>query len=245
MLGDMDISKLAKTWDKEAKSYRFKNDRQVDYLANCYHLRACLGDLNGKKILEVGSGSGQISAYLASRGGKIHLVDISRRSLEFARKYFELKHLQVKIYNQDAFAMKFPMNSFDYVWNGGVIEHFVDEEKILMIKNMWKLVKPGGKLVITVPSAEDYPFMIAKKILELRKKWAFGFEDDLTRKRIAMLATKAGVKDFSVFAYNPIVGFWFFPYGREITNILGLNKLKYHKMRSSHGHVLVLLAEKP
>jgi hypothetical protein len=114
-----------------------------------------------------------------------------------------------------------------------------------MIKNMWKLVKPGGRLLITVPNANDILFMAAKKILEIRKKWAFGSEDDLTVRRVKSLARSAGIQKFSVYAYNPVVGIWFFPYGRELTNILGLNTLKLHKLKSPFGHVILFCAKKP
>ncbi|MFA5300777.1 MAG: class I SAM-dependent methyltransferase [Lutibacter sp.] len=239
------IRKLVSTWNREARSYRFDKDSQVDYLANFYHLVHNFVNLKGKKILEVGSGTGQESAYLASMGGIIHLVDISSTSLKFSEKYFASKNLSVKLYHQNAFTMKFPAESFDYVWNGGVIEHFNDKDKVLILKKMWKLVKPGGKLLITVPNALDFPFMMAKKILELRKKWSFGDEDDLTIQRMKKLAKFAEIKTFSIYAYNPIVGFWFFPYGREIMDFLGLNTLRIHKTKTPFGHVIMFCAKKP
>lgn len=241
----MDIEELSKSWNLEAKSYSFLNEKLPDYQADFYHLKNCLGDLKNKKILEVGSGSGLASAYLASKGGVLYLLDISKKSLEFSKKYFRSKNLPVKLCHQDAFKMKFSSSSFDYVWNGGVIEHFSDEEKVLLIKKMWKLVKPGGKLLISVPNAHDLPFMVAKKILQIRGKWAFGKEDDLTIYRIKRLAKLAGIKKYSTYAYNPVVGFWFFPYGREITNILGLNSLATHKTKSPFGHVIMFYAKKP
>jgi 2-polyprenyl-3-methyl-5-hydroxy-6-metoxy-1,4-benzoquinol methylase len=241
----MNISKLTRTWDEESKSYKYENDSLAEYLANCQHLTANLGVLKDKKVLEAGSGSGQISAYLAAKGAVVHLVDISKKSLDFSRKYFNSKRLFVKLHNQNIFAMNFPKESFDYVWNGGVIEHFDDREKILMINKMWKLVKPGGKLVITVPNANDFPFMIAKKILELRNKWAFGKEDDLTIKRLSVLTKAAGIMKFTIYAYNPTIGFWFFPYGREISNMLNLNTLANHKARTPFGHTVIMSARKP
>lgn len=236
---------LIATWDKESKSYKFSSENQPDYLADFYHLENCLENVKNKRILEVGSGTGQASAYLASKGGIVHLVDISKEALNFSKKYFASKNLSVKLYQQNAFAMEFPDKSFDYVWNGGVIEHFGDKDKVLMIKKMWKLVKPGGKLLITVPNAHDFPFMMAKKLLQIRGKWSFGEEDDLTIKRMSNLARKAGVVKFSIFAHNPIVGWWFFPYGREITNFLKLNTVKHHKKRSMFGHSIVFCAKKP
>jgi len=239
------ITTLPKIWEKESGSYRFDKATQVDYLANNYHLVKCLGNPKGKKILEVGCGSGQSSAYLAEKGGDVHLVDISEKALKFAKDYFTFKKLPVKIYKQNAFSMNFPRESFDCVWNGGVIEHFSDKEKKIIIRNMWNLVKPGGKLLIMVPNAHDLLFRIAKKILEIRKKWAFGYEDDMTARRMETLARQAGIKEYSIYAFNPIVGIWFFPYGREITDFLNLNTLKLHKTKSPLGHVIVLVAKKP
>lgn len=237
-------SKVAKIWDKESEGYKFNSDTQPNYLADFYHLRHCLGNVREKEILEVGSGSGQASAHLASKGAIVHLVDISSRSLKFCESYFNSKKLPVKLYLQDAFKMNFPKNSFDYVWNGGVIEHFKDKDKILMIRKMWKLVKPGGKLLITAPSAHDVFFMIAKKILQIRKKWAFGYEDDLTIDRMKKLAEMAGIRKYLIYSYNPIVGLWFFPYGREITNLLKMNTFDKHKLKSPFGHVIIFYAQK-
>jgi 2-polyprenyl-3-methyl-5-hydroxy-6-metoxy-1,4-benzoquinol methylase len=235
---------LADIWSREAKNYTSTAENSPDYLAHYEIVEEAIGNLSGKKIVDVGSGTGITSAYLASRGAKLYLVDISQTALDFGKKYFRSKGLTVKCYKENAFRMNFPANSFDAAWNGGVIEHFNDEEKIEMMKKMWKIIKPGGVLLITAPNARDIPFMTAKQILILRKKWAFGIEDDLTVKRFRGLAKKAGIKNYSVFTYNPIVGWWFFPFGKEITDLLGLNTVKLHKLRSPFGHNVVFTAIK-
>jgi 2-polyprenyl-3-methyl-5-hydroxy-6-metoxy-1,4-benzoquinol methylase len=235
---------LVKVWSREAENYSADADISPDYLAHYAEVESVIGNLKGKKILDVGSGTGITSAYLAGKGADLYLVDISLKAIGFQKKYFSARGLIGKFFKQDAFAMKFPADYFDAVWNGGVIEHFSDEEKVEMMKKMWKLVKPGGILLITAPNAHDLPFMAAKKILQWRKKWAFGFEDDLTAERMIDLAKKAGVSNCAIYAYNPIVGWWFFPYGKEITNFLGLNKTVFHKIKCFWGHNLVFSAQK-
>jgi 2-polyprenyl-3-methyl-5-hydroxy-6-metoxy-1,4-benzoquinol methylase len=239
------VRKMAEIWDKEANSYCASADTSPDYLAHYSVVESALGPVRGKKICDLGSGTGITSGYLASKGAAVHLVDISKKALEFQRNYFKSKRLTARYYCQDIFNLKLPPEQFDGVWNGGVIEHFPDNEKVEMLKIMWRLLKPGGTLLVSAPSAEDWPFMLAKKILEWRKKWAFGFEDDLTANRMKTLAIKAGIKNFSVYAYNPVVGWWFFPYGREITTRLGLNNPARHKAKGAWGHNLVLTAKKP
>jgi len=233
------IKKIENTWDKESESYSFKNSLQADYLANYYHIENSLGNLKGMKILEVGSGSGQVSAYLASKGACVYLVDISKKSLRFSKNFFKFRKLPVCLYKQDAFKMKFKDESFDCVWNSGVLEHYDDEHKLTMLKEMWRLVKKGGKLIICVPNSFDLFFLLAKYILKLRKKWAFGYEDNVNRFKITKLVSLLGNLNYKIYSYNPIVGFWFLPYGREITNVLGFNNFKYHKKKSFFGHIII------
>lgn len=236
---------ISETWDKVAYGYNFFAESQPDYLSNYYHLGKNIGRLGDKKILEVGSGSGQVSAYLASKGALVHLVDISEKSLKFSKNFFKLKKLQVKIYKQDAFKMKFEDESFDCVWNAGVLEHYDDKRKQEMLTEMWRLVKKGGKLIVCVPNSFDLFFLLAKYILKLRKKWVFGYEDNVTKFKIIKLIGSLGNLNYKIYSYNPIVGFWFLPYGREITNTLGLNNFDYHKKESFFGHVIMCVVEKP
>jgi 2-polyprenyl-3-methyl-5-hydroxy-6-metoxy-1,4-benzoquinol methylase len=246
-MGDMqkhNEKELADIWSREAENYTSSAESSPDYLAHYEIVEEAIGKLKGKKIVDVGSGTGITSAYLSSKGAQLHLVDISQTALDFGKKYFQSKGMSVRCYKQNAFKMNFAPNTFDVAWNGGVIEHFNDDEKVEMMKKMWKIIKPGGVLLITAPNARDLPFMAAKQILIWRKKWAFGIEDDLTIERFKGLALRAGIKKYSIFTYNPIVGWWFFPYGKEITNLLGLNSVKMHKLRSPFGHNVVFAAVK-
>jgi 2-polyprenyl-3-methyl-5-hydroxy-6-metoxy-1,4-benzoquinol methylase len=239
------VSELDAIWSREAESYQAVAAKSPDYLAHFEVVAEALKPVRGKKILDVGSGTAITSGYLAGMGGRMYLVDISQKALEFGKKYFRAKKLAGKFFKQDAFEMKFAKESFDGVWNGGVIEHFDDNKKIEMMKIMWNLVKPGGVLLITCPNYLDLPFMLAKQILIWRNKWTFGWEDDLTHSRLAELAIKSGITTFEIFAYNPIVGWWFFPFGKEMTQKLGLNTKHLHKAKSVFGHNLVFRAIKP
>ena len=232
--------KLQKIWDKEAQSYTLLAEASPDYLAYFQTLEEVIGGLKNKRILDVGSGTAIASAYFAQKGAELTLIDISKKALAFGRKYFHHKNIRGKFLRQNAFSMQFPANSFDVVWNGGVIEHFVDADKLLMIQKMWQLVRPGGLLLITAPNFWDIPFMLAKQILLWRKKWNFGEEDDLTQHRLKKLFVQAGVTgQVSTISYNPIVGWWFFPFGKELTTMLKLNTAGWHKQKCFFGHNII------
>ncbi len=241
---NMNRLKLTRIWDKESQSYSQAAETQPDYVAHYLFLKQMLGDVRGKTVCDVGSGTAITSSIFANEGASVTLIDISPEALKFGKSVFKKKKLPVHVVEGDLFKINLPAKSFDVVWNGGVIEHFSDDEKVEMIRRMWKWVKPGGKILISVPNADDLVFMAAKWLLIKRGRWTFGYEDDLTFPRLEDLARRAGIDNFQIKTYNPIVGWWFLPWGREITNILGLNTVNWHVRENRWGHNLVFVAQK-
>lgn len=238
-------SNLVEVWDKVAEAYRRIDPSAPDHQAYLDHFLACVGPPEGRSFCEVGCGSGTASAALARMRARITLVDISPRALAFARGQFVKSGLRADYVLQNGLGMGFRDGAFDVVWNGGVIEHFSDEGKVALIREMWRVTRPGGLLVILAPNAEDWPFRLGKWIAERRGKWIFGFEDDLSARRFRALAKAAAVPCDECSAHNPIVGWWFLPFGRALTDRLGLNTRGWHAKASRFGHVLRFAARKP
>lgn len=236
---------LVQVWDRVADTYVGIDLSAPDHRAYHEHVLRLIGPPEGRSICEVGCGSGTTSAILGGLGAHVTLVDLSPRSLALARGHFERMGLRADYCRQDGLRMGFRDGSFDAVWNGGVIEHFSDEGKIALIREMWRVTRPGGLLLIMVPNALDLPFILGKRLAEWRGKWIFGFEDDLSESRFRRLASAAGVVAAEFHAHNPVVGWWFLPGGRGITRRLGLNTAEWHAKRSRFGHVLTLAATKP
>lgn len=239
------IEGIKKTWDKVAESYEGKALAGPDYQACLKVILETLDFVENKKICEVGCGSGTISSALAQKGGKVTLIDISPKAIAFAKNFYQKKKIKATFKIMDGMKMSFGNNSFDLVWNGGVLEHFDEVKQICLLRELYRVVKPGGRLIIMVPNLMDFPFMIAKLLLKFRKKWGFGYEKDISFWQLEKLTAKAGIKNFKIFAFDPVVGWWFFPYGKEITEKLGLNKLNFHQKNNFFGHFLVLCVEKP
>lgn len=238
------IKNVIKVWERESNSYTFEKENWPDYQAHFQVTLKSMGNVKNRKILNVGSGTGLADAYLAQKGAKVTLLDISKKSIEFSKKYFKSRKLKANFIIGNAFKMPFKDGEFDIVWNSGVIEHFDDNDKTLMILEMWKRVKHGGKLIIQAPNSLDLPFQIAKLILKLRGKWMFGKEDSLVIWKLIKLFNKNRITVTKAFTYNPIVGWWFFPFGKETTNLLGFNTTKRHMFKSPFGHVIEVMAIK-
>jgi SAM-dependent methyltransferase len=81
---------------------------------------------------------------------RITAVDISIPALEIYGtenpKAYALKHASI-------INLPFPDASFDGAYNLGVVEHFEREELQKIFSELWRVIRPGGKLVVFWPHA--------------------------------------------------------------------------------------------
>ncbi|MEI6059941.1 MAG: class I SAM-dependent methyltransferase [Bacteroidota bacterium] len=108
------------------------------------------------KILEIGSGVGNISAFFLNDQQSITLSDIREGYCNSLRgKFGSDSHLS-GIEQMDLVEMEFDIKfgkyfgRFDTVFALNVVEHIFNDQ--LAVSNCYKLLKPGGNLVILVPA---------------------------------------------------------------------------------------------
>jgi glycosyltransferase involved in cell wall biosynthesis len=102
----------------------------------------------GRDILEVGSGIGNMTRYFVGHG-KVTATDISPFCLqELKRTYAESE--SVRVQPLDISRNSYPeFEIYDTIVCLNVLEHIEDDMEAL--RNMRKLLKPGGKLLLYVP----------------------------------------------------------------------------------------------
>jgi ubiquinone/menaquinone biosynthesis C-methylase UbiE len=126
-----------------------------------------------------------------------------------------------------------------------VIEHFFDNGKRRLIKEMLRMVKPGGKVIIMVPNAWCVPFRIGQAWQRLKGTWKFGYEDDMSPRRIKLMCRKLGLQSVQVYSFNKAVGVAWLPrYGCRVANALGYNTLEKHAEKSCIGFVTIAIIQK-
>ena len=101
----------------------------------------------GSKILDIGCGTGHLAGELMRRGYEAWGVDLSSAMVDYARKHYHADHFQVG----DIERIPFSDNSLDGVMCLGVMEYLTGDEAAL--REMWRVLKPGGRAVITTPSS--------------------------------------------------------------------------------------------
>src|SRR6266404_1567823 len=80
----------------------------------------------GKRLLEIGFGTGTDLLQLARGGARVTGVDLTPRSIEIARRRFEVYGFTGEFLTGDCEDLSFPDASFDVVYSFGVLHHTPD-----------------------------------------------------------------------------------------------------------------------
>ena len=97
-------------------------------------------------ILEGGCGVGQFVYSLSEAGYKCIGIDTAAETIKRARKANPSLNLKV----MDIRMLEFPDEYFAGYWSLGVIEHFFEGYDDIL-NEMYRVVKPGGYIFVTVP----------------------------------------------------------------------------------------------
>lgn len=112
-------------------------------------------NFKGKKLIDIGSGSGYVAIEMAKMGVEVIACDITEESLkliEKRKKGFSLTNLKLVKCSADKIPVK--NNFIDYIVANAILEHLVHEKKA--IKEWKRILKPKGKIFLTVPIKYRY-----------------------------------------------------------------------------------------
>jgi ubiquinone/menaquinone biosynthesis C-methylase UbiE len=126
----------------------------------------------GMTLLEVGVGRGELLFHCAKKGVKVSGIDYSKDAVEIAKTLFKsVPDADLRV--ADCRKLPFESHSFERVFSGDVIEHLCFEDGITMLKEMYRVLKPGGFLLIhTSPNSifTKLTYPMGKPFLKLINK---------------------------------------------------------------------------
>jgi len=94
-----------------------------------------LGNIKGKRLLDVGCGLGEASVYFAILGAEVTSSDLSQGMLDATARLAKANHVSVKQHIASAEDMQLPSDAkFDIIYAGNLLHHVDIEETITRIK---------------------------------------------------------------------------------------------------------------
>lgn len=111
-----------------------------------------LGDIAGKRVLDVACGSGLYAVLLGLLGANVSGQDISPSSVKMANDALARHDLRGDLKVGDAMALLFENNSFDAVISGDFVEHITSSQKATFFSEVHRVLRPGGVFVVKTPN---------------------------------------------------------------------------------------------
>jgi ubiquinone/menaquinone biosynthesis C-methylase UbiE len=175
---------------KEETSVKFYKE-----LLETPYLFKMVGDVKGKKILDLGCGPGFHANLLFKKGAKVTGIDNSEESINHAKK----ESPESKFFIGDIEKLPFPSASFDIVFSAMVIGHMTKWDKIFY--EVKRVLKKGGIFVFS-----NYnPF---KEVI-IKKEWKgreFNVIENYFDEREIYGQWKDGEKSFTVSHHHKTYG---------------------------------------
>jgi SAM-dependent methyltransferase len=151
-------------WDKVADGRLEKNtyygETEEEEIASFFrYLGISEEDLRGKVVLDAGCGCGRLTRALSRFGAEVYGIDIAS-SIERIHAYC-MSAPNVHILQADIVNLPFQDMKFDYIFCKLAICYVHDHEQTF--KGLASLLKPSGRLFISVPDKSDLAFVVRLK----------------------------------------------------------------------------------
>jgi ubiquinone/menaquinone biosynthesis C-methylase UbiE len=182
---------VEETYAKIAQAY---NDEFFDDTSDLPLINSLVGQLNvGSKILDIGSGPGQLALYLSRQGFEVEGIDSSDEMLVIARKRVP----NVTFTKMDMRALEYPDETFDGILASYSIIHIPTAELGGVLPEIKRVLKVGGAALFVTQEGEadqivDEPLTEGGKI----------FMNCFTKERIARVLGETGFKLLSQATIN-------------------------------------------
>lgn len=147
------VESKAWNWKDADKSRWMRPSEDAVYLAHKWKEEGV------HSILDLGCGLGRHSLYFAKNGFKVTAMDLSVDAIAEAKKLREKSGIDYLCRVSDMVNMPFSTDAFDAVFSYHVISHQDTEGVKKVIKEISRVLKPNGKVFLTLCSKTHEAFL--------------------------------------------------------------------------------------
>ncbi|MCH5352653.1 MAG: class I SAM-dependent methyltransferase [Acutalibacter sp.] len=128
--------------------------------------------LPGKTVLDIGFGTGTLTAKLYEQGCHIFGQDFSPEMLRLAQEKIPEAHLYLGDFSQ-GLAEELKQNRYDAVIATYSLHHLTDPQKVDFLKELWPLLNEGGCICIG-----DVAFQTRRELEQCKAQVGDGWDSD-------------------------------------------------------------------
>jgi len=162
------VEPVDRTWDDEGLiSDDLPPDSEYLFARMTEETLAAVEAGPGEKVLDVGCGRGLDLLRLSGRGAMLFGFDGSQVMIGLSAGNFKARGVAPRLACGSAERLPFADASFDKVVCKGAIDHFYDPR--LALEEMVRVVKPGGRVVVSVANFDSLGFRLGKAFDRIRR----------------------------------------------------------------------------
>jgi SAM-dependent methyltransferase len=121
-----------------------------------------MGDLRGKRLLDIGAGLGESSVYFALQGARVTMTDISPGMVQTGRELARRYGVEVEGIISEAEDLGVAAETFDIVYIANTIHHVRDRDALF--QKIHRALKPGGRFFSYDPLAYNPAINVYRRI---------------------------------------------------------------------------------
>lgn len=142
------------------------------------YMYALVGDVSGRRVLDLGCGTGADSVLLAARGAEVSAVDISAELLALASQRASLDGQADRIVTLRGSTHDIPVPdaSLDLVFGNAVLHHV---DLTLTAREVRRVLKPGGRAIFKEPIRDSKILTFLRRLIPYRQPDVSPFERPL------------------------------------------------------------------
>ena len=108
-----------------------------------------LGDVEGQRVLEIGSGASQCARWLRTQGATAVAFDLSHRQLQHSRRIDDSSGVQVPVAQASVSALPFADESFEVAFSAfGAMSFVIDLQGAM--SEVARVLRPAGRFVSSI-----------------------------------------------------------------------------------------------
>lgn len=196
-----------KNWDKVySKNFGgtwYPNEGIVRFAARFIKRRVGINAYEPKKqikrILDAGCGNGRHIIFFAEQGINVYGLDISKEAIEIANAWLAKRKLKADLRVGDIKKLDFNDKFFDIVISSEVLDHVTFSNAKKAIKEVKRVLAPGGYLFLTLRSVKSSEYGRGKKVSKNTYALKEGYEKGIIQHYFDLGEIKALLKGFKIF----------------------------------------------
>ncbi|MGR3302363.1 MAG: class I SAM-dependent methyltransferase [Candidatus Scalindua sp.] len=129
-----------------------------------------LGSLKGKRVLDLGTGRGKLSVFLAKQGAKTMGVDIGPQLIAGARSLAEVNQVDCDFQEANVSNLPFEANSYDILVGLGILHHLSRSDLKKALQEAHRVLEENGVAFFCEPVENSKVFDFIQNLFPAGKK---------------------------------------------------------------------------